>query len=322
MRYILLLLFLIAFKFASSQNLSADFPDSNYFYNESRAERGSDMTPFNTIDYSIYYKKDTFVNNIKYHLLYIKFTIEYFNPGTPRTNADHEFALLRNDKQNKKVYLKGLKSMSFNLNLDTNETLYYDFDLKVGDNYKAHLRSFYTNDSLFVNKIDTIIDPDNIKRAVYTISTRNNTDEMMNGKVIQGIGGYNGLIGYITFIWNNVYGESFSCYNINGKSYEAYFGVNSSIISNPNNCILHRFVSVDNKKEDELKVYPNPAIDNIYFNLNDEVKQIRIYDDQGRLVLNDTSNANHINIENLSAGLYLLQLITNKNVYHSKFDKQ
>lgn len=320
MKNLCLILFLIVFKFASSQNLTADFPDSNYFYNESRSERGSDMTPYNSIYYSIYYKKDTFVNNIKYHLLNIKYTIVYFNPNTQQINADHEFALLRNDKQNKKIYLKGLRNMSFNLTLDTTETLYYDFDLKVGDEYKARPQIFYTNDSLFVNKIDTIIDPDNIKRAVYTISTRNNTNEMMNGRVIQGIGGYNGLIGYISFIWNNSYGESFDCYNFNGMSYQAMFGFNSSI-HNSVTCELHKFVSVDYTRIDEIKIYPNPANDIIFFNTNENIISTRIYNSQGVLISNLSTNENSININDMEKGFYIAQLITVKKVYTIKFNK-
>lgn len=321
MRITIFLLFLVAFKFASSQTLTADFPDSNYFYNESRSERGSDMTPYNTINYTIYFKKDTIVNSIKYHLLNIKYTIEYFNPNTPRINADHEYALLRNDKQNKKVYLKGLRNLSFNLTIDTTETLFYDFDLKVGDEYKARPEIFYTSDSLFVNKIDTIIDPDNIKRAVYTISTRYNTDEMMKGKIIQGIGGYNGLTGYISFVWNNSYGEQFNCFSFNGKSYEANFGLNPVIINNSWPCEKHKFVSVEYNKVNEINAFPNPTTDRIIFNTNEDIKNIRIYNSRGVLQLNLYTNDKTIKVNQLESGIYIAQIITINKVFTSKFVK-
>lgn len=320
MRQTLLIIFIILSKFAVSQTITADFPDSNYYYNESRNERGSDMTPYNTIDYTIYYKKDTVVNSLNYHLLYIKFTIDYFSLGTPTTKADICYALLRNDKANKKVFIKGLTNLSFNLNLDTNEQLYYDFNLKVGDVYTAKPKTFYSSDSLFVNKIDTIIDPDNIKRAVYTISTRNNTNEMMNGYVIQGIGGYNGLIGYISYIWNNVYGEYFSCYNFNGVGYTATFGSFTSI--SYNTCNKHIFSSVITPKSQVIKLYPNPASNIIQFDLNEKVNTIKVYNSQGQIILNNSSQNQYINIENYLQGIYFVKMISDQNIYTGTFIKQ
>lgn len=319
MRQTLLIIFIILSKFAVSQSITADFPDSNYYYNESRNERGSDMTPYNTIDYTIYYKKDTIVNSLNYHLLYIKFTIEYINPGTPKTKGDIRYALLRNDKANKKVYLKGLTNLSFNLTLDTNEQLYYDFGLKVGDLYTAKPKTFYSSDSLFVNKIDTIVDPDNIKRAVYTISTRNNTNEMMNGYIIQGIGGYNGLSGYISFIWNNVYGEYFSCYNFNGVGYTANFGSLPSI--SYNTCNNHIFSSIITPKSQVIKLYPNPATNIIQFNLHEKVNNIIVFNSQGQIILNNSSQNQYINIENYLQGIYFVQMISNQNIYTGTFIK-
>ena len=320
MRQTLLIIFIILSKFAVSQTITADFPDSNYYYNESRNERGSDMTPYNTIDYTIYYKKDTLVNSLNYHLLYIKFTIEYMNPGTPKTNGDIRYALLRNDKVNKKVYIKGLTNLSFNLTLDTNEVLYYDFSLKIGDSYTARPNIFYTSDSVFVNKVDTIVDPDNIKRAVYTISKRNNTDEMMNGYIIQGIGGYNGLIGRISFIWSNIYGEYFSCYNFNGIGYTANLGSFTSI--SYNTCNKHIFSSVITPNSQVIKLYPNPASNIIKFDLNEKVNTVKIYNSQGQIVSNNSSENQFINIENYSQGLYLVQIISDQNIYTGTFIKQ
>lgn len=320
MRQILLVIFIILSKFAVSQTITADFPDSNYYYNESRNERGSDMTPYNTIDYTIYYKKDTVVNSLNYHLLYIKFTIEYMNLSTPKTIGDIRYALLRNDKANKKVYIKGLANLSFNLNLDTNEQLYYDFNLKVGDIYTARPKTFYTSDTLFVNRIDTIIDPDNIKRAVYTISTRNNTDEMLNGYIIQGIGGYNGLIGYISFIWNNFYGEYFSCYNFNGIGYTANFGSFTSI--NYNTCNKHIFSSVITPKSQVIKLYPNPASNIIQFDLDEKINTIKIYNSLGQIISNYSSTDQFINIENYLQGIYFVQIIIDHKIYTGTFIKQ
>ncbi len=302
---------------------NADFPDSNYFYNESRYQRPSDMFPdFNNIDYTVYYKKDTIVNSVDYHLLNLKYTAKYYTPPIPTQSKDIAYALLRNDKINKKVYITGLnKYNDFNLKLDTNERLLFDFDLQVGDLYKANAHLYYSNnnDSLYVLKIDTIVDPDNIKRAVFTIG---DTDLVFNGYVIQGIGGVNGLLGYISEIMNNSYTEEFKCYSINDIDYTTYFsnfaaGIEYSYWP----CDKLNFVSVNDIKKKFINLYPNPASNIIQFDLNEKINNIKIYNSQGKIISNDFSQNQYINIENYLLGIYFVQIISDQNIYNGTFIK-
>ena len=142
---------------------------------------------------------------------------------------------------------------------------------------------------------------------------------MMNGYIIQGIGGYNGLIGYISFIWNNVYGEYFSCYNFNGVGYTANFGSFPSI--SYNTCNKHIFSSVITSNSQVIKLYPNPASNIIQFDLNEKVNTVKIYNSQGQIVSNNSSENQFINIENYSQGLYLVQIISDQNIYNGTFIK-
>lgn len=88
------------------------------------------------------------------------------------------------------------------------------------------------------------------------------------------------------------------------------------------------YVTVENNelKYQELKVYPNPAEDNISFSQNifDNGKvQIHVYDSRGSLVLNQSTDQNKIDISALTQGLYIVQLHSHNNeVYQLKFLKQ
>lgn len=82
---------------------------------------------------------------------------------------------------------------------------------------------------------------------------------------------------------------------------------------------------------DELKVYPNPAKDQLFvlFNLQNVNKgELRITDISGKTIYNQTLSSNQnnnitsINISVLSKGTYLLSLITEKGVQKTQFIKQ
>jgi Secretion system C-terminal sorting domain len=320
-------LILSLFGIESKAQLTADFPDSNYFYNETRYERGSDLTDYNAIDYSIYYKKDSTVNNVKYHVLNIRFTIDYFNPVAPNSNGDIEFALLRNDKANKKVYIKGLNNnLRFNLSLDTSEKLLYDFSLMVGDKFSPNAILHSQSDSLEVIGIDSIIDEQNIKRAVYTIFPKGNSPVISNGYIIQGVGGLKGLIGFPFEVMNNVYQEQFNCVNVNGISYKVNFaGPASSIEILSNSCNLHVFTGVSLEREQSLLAFPNPSSNYINISSANDNLEYTIRNVFGQIQVVNSSIINkrwQLDIRNLPNGLYFINAVSNNIHYYGKFIKQ
>ncbi len=319
--------FVLLFCNSSNAQLIADFPDSNYYYNETRYQRGSDMTDYNVIDYSIYYKKDSILNNTKYHILSIRFTIDYFNPVVPNTNGDFEFALLRNDKVNKKVYIKGLnRNLSFNLSLDTTEQILYDFELVVGEIFSANGISSFQSDSLEVISIDTIMDAQNIKRAVYTIFPKGNSPILRNGYIIQGIGGLMGLLGFPFEVMNNVYQEQFNCLNVNGISYMVNFaGPGSSINLSSNSCNLHVFSSVELNRTLGIQLFPNPSSEFINIDLSNPGLIFSILNMYGQSQIINSSyieNRWQLDIQDLDNGIYFLHANFNNNTYIGKFIKQ
>ena len=95
---------------------------------------------------------------------------------------------------------------------------------------------------------------------------------------------------------------SFNCVNnscvdpLNGTG--AYTSIsNCETICNPTS-------TVENSKELQF-IYPNPATNNIYISNLFEKSVIKIYDIQGKLVLeNKILNKEHVNISNLAKGIY------------------
>jgi alpha-tubulin suppressor-like RCC1 family protein len=73
----------------------------------------------------------------------------------------------------------------------------------------------------------------------------------------------------------------------------------------------------------DFRIYPNPAksVLNISLSGNSALTNIKIMDISGKIVLEQFENLASINIENLSNGLYIIQLFAERNVYQSKFIK-
>jgi uncharacterized delta-60 repeat protein len=71
-----------------------------------------------------------------------------------------------------------------------------------------------------------------------------------------------------------------------------------------------------------LVVYPNPVKDILHLQLNNfnTIQSVKIYDLQGKIVLQDTKD--NLNLSNLSNGLYLIKVITSDGEFTKKFIKE
>lgn len=308
----------------NNKNLSNEFPDSNYVYFEKKYHRLFESEPFDEFHYTIYHKKDTLINNTNYQLLNIKYRIILPSGPPPNVQGDKPIALIRNDKANKKVYIKkfGFRYWNFQIPTDLTEKLLFDFSLKVGDYYTPN-SSQNTNipDSLFVIKVDTIIDADNIKRAVYIIDSKT-LNLIWKGIVIEGIGGRNGLLGSIFDVMDWSYQEDFNCYSINNYNYEAYFfdsNAGLDYIDYP--CDTLSFVSTQNIYLSKITVYPNPSSDYVFFNIQENIKEINIYSQFGVKMWSGKAMGSSVDVKNLVPGIYILNVISSTNSYVSKFLK-
>jgi hypothetical protein len=74
----------------------------------------------------------------------------------------------------------------------------------------------------------------------------------------------------------------------------------------------------------EIFIYPNPtsSVLNINSNNNITLDKVIITDLTGKIILEQTQNTSKINVENLSIGVYIVQVYSGKNKYQNKFIKQ
>ncbi|MBA2614114.1 MAG: T9SS type A sorting domain-containing protein [Bacteroidetes bacterium] len=77
----------------------------------------------------------------------------------------------------------------------------------------------------------------------------------------------------------------------------------------------------NNLNEKDILIYPNPANKNLFLQQNEEIKQIRIIDLQGREIMNNYTDAKQINIEGLLKGIYFVEVTTLTNKITKKFVK-
>ncbi len=67
----------------------------------------------------------------------------------------------------------------------------------------------------------------------------------------------------------------------------------------------------------QFNVYPNPASQNVFIELSDEVFNVEIYTLIGKLISRDNNNK-IINIEALTPGTYILKVTSNNKVGYKK----
>ena len=79
--------------------------------------------------------------------------------------------------------------------------------------------------------------------------------------------------------------------------------------------------SVQNVSELDINIYPNPAKDYIQISGTSLFDVITITDLNGRVVLQDYSSSNSINVSSLSKGLYLIKIESDKGYYLNEMIK-
>jgi hypothetical protein len=70
------------------------------------------------------------------------------------------------------------------------------------------------------------------------------------------------------------------------------------------------------------KVYPNPFTATIQISCPKEIERISVFNSEGQLVLSKKGNYPEINLENLPSGIYLIQVVADKQVFNQKIVKK
>lgn len=77
---------------------------------------------------------------------------------------------------------------------------------------------------------------------------------------------------------------------------------------------------LNSDQNDNLSIYPNPAINEVNIQSNQKIKTVRLLDLKGQLI--KQTNENSISIEELNAGVYLVQVTTTQGVITKKIVKR
>ena len=84
--------------------------------------------------------------------------------------------------------------------------------------------------------------------------------------------------------------------------------IDNSIIIGYSDCGGQTSISTELNGPDRINIYPNPATDNIYISNLTEAATLKMYDINGKLVLeNKVSNKEYVNISHLSKGMYQIK---------------
>lgn len=99
-------------------------------------------------------------------------------------------------------------------------------------------------------------------------------------------------------------------FNSNGKLVEKAITVN----------VTNNLGTGDFKKV-KMAIYPNPVSEILNIQTEDEILAATVYDSTGKTI-NTSAHSNQINVSNLTKGLYIINIVTDKATYVQKFIKK
>ncbi len=85
--------------------------------------------------------------------------------------------------------------------------------------------------------------------------------------------------------------------------------------------ILNSPLGIHSVATRNLSLYPCPVNNELHINLNDKITAVNVLSITGQLLASFTAE-NTINVSELAAGMYMLQVKTNKATYQSRFIKE
>jgi hypothetical protein len=291
--YLLVLSLIVVFQSEAQNTFS--FPDTNAYWN---------MFSFNWgnmyVENPIGVVGDTTINNTQY-IKICQSTDTLFE-----FQADYPFYCAVREEDSKYYFV---------FPNETSEILYYDFTLEVGDTiqYPTNLYSV----KLTVIEKDSILTETGYRKRLQL----NNIDLPFGWPSqywIEGIGSDYGL--GLAHSYTIDYSFATSCFHQN----------DTLVYLNPQfqACYRWTLVGLEENQIQPLKVFPNPATEQISFEvLSDELvnSQFEIVDIKGEIFHNSIidSPSFSVSINNLSPGVYFYDIThSSERVYRGKFVKQ
>jgi hypothetical protein len=183
------------------------------------------------------------------------------------------------------------------LSLDRNEQLIMDLSLVKSDTFDFAIDTKYTVDTVFYKS-----------GRKYISFNENSSDSIL---FIEGIGPFNFL--FSPEVWNPSYAQIRCMFKDNELVYH-----NTAYLD----CI-DTFTSIDNTKINNFKAFPNPAINFITININNEkLNIIELYNSSGLKILEQSiKDKSPIYIGNIPSGLYFVRIRSKSEVFLSKLLK-
>jgi len=151
------------------------------------------------------------------------------------------------------------------------------------------------------------------------------TDESINGAGdgLIDIEAYGGINPY-SYLWSN--GETTQYIDSLAS------GIYSIILTDSNGCIIYDTVIVSyglgiskaDINESSLYIYPNPANGRLHVICNNKISELLVYDPLGNVIIHRTHNSKnpHIELGNISPGIYFLRIFESGKVHLLKFIKE
>jgi hypothetical protein len=296
--YLLVLSLIVVFQ-SEAQN-TFPFPDTNAYWNMFDAVWGN-----LSVDNPIGVIGDTTINNAQY-IKICQSTDTLFE-----FQADYPFYCAVREEDSKYYFV---------FPNETSEILYYDFTLEVGDTIQYPQNSYiWLPLALKVVGKDSVLVGANYRKRLSLINLDTITIGSSPNQIwIEGIGSLFGL-------------RHIQNYTIDGYHATSCFHQNDTLVYlNPRfqACYRWTLVGLEENQIQPLKVFPNPATEQISFEvLSDELvnSQFEIVDIKGEIFYNSIINSPSfsVSINNLSPGVYFYDIAhSSERVYRGKFVKQ
>ncbi len=265
---------LIPFMLQSQEYEYIAFPDSGAIWSEVYyyPEPNWPDTVIKSLSYERFTLsgEDTVINELIYKKLYL-FYDTIFN----KTNAICIGGIREDEK--KKVYFTGdsaihaFKPCYVQTEMG-NELLLFDFSLTIGDTLKLGNLSLWDG-FIMVSSIDTVQIGNSLRKRFHF-------GDYFWVKWIEGIGSLKGLLFTSGDLPINGLNNDLICFKLNNEI--LYFN------NDYDDCIpLIDGIEIRNSDNSTIKLFPNPAKDNIKFSFGEQlVSEIQIYDCNGRLYEN------------------------------------
>ena len=115
--------------------------------------------------------------------------------------------------------------------------------------------------------------------------------------------------------------SSFGVGNVIQNTAKIYFDYNAPIITNTYPTQISTVLATNEKRNQEISIYPNPAKDKIFIKNVKNITGIKIYDSTGKVVRSNKTNSDLVNVSNLPKGIYFMEIVSKNKFFKTKFIK-